>query len=51
MVGLTMAIVDFMMILLGSALWAMAGIGGVIVGGVVALLGGWKLVRRIRGRR
>lgn len=53
MVHLTLAIADFMGILIGAALWAGASIGGaVLVGlGLVGGLawGGRRLLRRLRG--
>jgi hypothetical protein len=55
MVHLTLAIADFMGILIGAALWAAASVGGVVLL-VAAALGGtlWgarRLVRRLLDRR
>jgi hypothetical protein len=50
MVHLTLAIADFMGILIGAALWAGASIGGAVLGGVMVLGGAIWLVRRAMRR-
>ncbi|USI72297.1 hypothetical protein [Sphingomonas morindae] len=51
MVHLTLAIADFMGLLIGAALWAGASIGAaVLLGGVVMLGAAWGLVRLFRRR-
>ena len=53
MVHLTLAIADFMTILITAALWAAASIGGVVLLGIAALIGtvwcGRAVLRRIFG--
>ncbi|HEY0316105.1 MAG TPA: hypothetical protein VGC28_07555 [Sphingomonas sp.] len=52
MVHLTLAIADFMMILITAALWAAASIGGMVVIAIVALGGVlWGVRRVLAGRR
>lgn len=55
MVHLTLAIADFMGILIAAALWAGASVGGVVLIGLGAagatLWGARKLVRRMLDRR
>ena len=49
MVHLTLAIADFMMILITAALWSAASIGGTVVIGLVALGGvAWGVRRMMR---
>jgi hypothetical protein len=49
MVHLTLAIADFMMILITAALWAAASIGGMVVIGLLALGGvAWGVRRMMR---
>jgi hypothetical protein len=50
MVHLTLAIADFMMILIKAALWAAASIGGAVVLGLLALGGVVWCVRRMLRR-
>lgn len=51
MVHLTLAIADFMGILIGAALWAGASIGGLLLAGLALLGGSVWLVRRMLRRR
>lgn len=52
MVHLTLAIADFMMILITAALWAAASAGGLVVLGVAAVGGVvWGVRKAVRGRR
>jgi len=51
LVHLTLAIADFMMILITAALWAAASAGGVLLLGVAALGGVVWGVRRLAMRR
>ncbi|WP_019832248.1 hypothetical protein [Sphingomonas sp. PR090111-T3T-6A] len=51
MVHLTLAIADFMMILITAALWAAASAGGMILLGLAALGGTFWAVRRLVRKR
>ncbi|HET8612341.1 MAG TPA: hypothetical protein VFL92_06200 [Sphingomonas sp.] len=51
MVHLTLAIADFMMILITAALWAAASAGGAVLAGLATLGGCFWCVRRWRKRR
>jgi hypothetical protein len=50
-VHLTLAIADFMMILITAALWAAASAGGAILLGLAALGGVFWGVRRVLAKR
>ena len=47
MVGLTLAIGDFMVLLVTSVLWVGAGFAGVAAGVLVMIGGGWLLARHL----